>query len=42
MKATRDAVASLLLVDDRDARVQWRYEQEECDRIGIRIVMEKT
>ncbi len=29
LKAVRDEVARLLGVDDRDARVQWRYGQEK-------------
>ena len=29
-KATRDGIASALVVDDGDPRIEWRYAQERC------------
>ena len=40
MKATRDAVASMMLADDGDSRFHWRYEQEPWKEVGIRIEIE--
>ena len=38
-KAVRDGIADRLGIDDRDKRVQWRYEQERCKRgdFGVRV-----
>jgi hypothetical protein len=36
-KAVRDAVAYLLLIDDRDQRVHWEYGQETGGASGVRI-----
>jgi hypothetical protein len=38
-KAVRDGVADWLGIDDRDARVTWRYVQEKCPRgeFGVRV-----
>lgn len=32
-KATVDAIAELYRVDDSDERIQWEYDQEECDEL---------
>ena len=37
-KATRDAVAQWLAIDDRDPRVTWRVEQER-GRWGVRVAV---
>lgn len=36
-KFVRDAVAHMLGIDDGDAMVSWRYEQEKFKRYGVRI-----
>lgn len=40
LKAIRDGVADALGVDDGDARLRWRYAQEQARDYGVRISVE--
>jgi hypothetical protein len=40
LKATRDAVASLLLSDDDDPWLHWFYNQEPGGPVGVRVTVE--
>ncbi len=39
MKACRDGVADWLGVDDRDPRVEWRYEQTKGSSYAVRVIV---
>jgi len=40
LKPFADGVADWLGVDDRDARIEWRYSQERGQAHAVRIVVE--
>lgn len=39
-KATRDAIAESLTIDDADPRVEWRYEQIQCRNEGTLVLIQ--